>query len=107
MLLIDIVRQSRVGRLAKKKKAKKKKAKKKMLAIFKRLKTRNFKSVFFNPRRHDGGGGGAILNIPSRFFALNFCSLADYQKLWHMQRQIWPPIGCIFSRHRTNNRIVN
>ena len=101
MLLIDIVRQSRVGRSAKKKKAKKK-----MLAIFKRSKTRNFKSVFLNPRRHDGGGG-AILNIPSRFFALNFCSLADYQKLWHMQRQTWPPIGCIFSRHRTNNRIVN
>ena len=29
-----------------------------------------------NPRRHKGGGG-------SIFLALNFCSLTDYQKLWH------------------------
>ena len=34
----------------------------------------------FNPRRHKGGGGDVT---PSIFLALNFCSLTDYQKIWH------------------------
>ena len=38
-------------------------------------------SFNINPRRHKGGGGQS--DPPSIFLALNFCSLADYQKLWH------------------------
>ena len=37
-------------------------------------------SVDFNPRRHKGGG---VNLTPSIFLVLNFCSLTDYQKLWH------------------------
>ena len=36
----------------------------------------------FNPRRHKGGGSQSD-PPPSIFLALNFCSLTDYQKLWH------------------------
>ena len=34
-----------------------------------------------NPRRH--GGGVHFDPPPSSFLALDFCSLTDYQKLWH------------------------
>ena len=37
-----------------------------------------------SPRRHKGGGGEGInLTHPLDFLAVNFCSLTDYQKLWH------------------------
>ena len=39
------------------------------------------------PKRREGGGGGGggdQSDSPhSIFLALNFCSLTDYQKLWH------------------------
>ena len=37
--------------------------------------------ISINPGRHKGGG--VNLNPPPIFLALNFCSLTDYQKLWH------------------------
>ena len=36
----------------------------------------------FNPRRHEGEEGGQSYP-PSIFLALNFCSLTNYQNLWH------------------------
>ena len=35
----------------------------------------------FNPRRHKGGK--VNLTPPSTFLALSFCSLTNFQKLWH------------------------
>ena len=37
-----------------------------------------------NPRSlEEGGGGVKLTSTPSIILALNFCSLADCQKLWH------------------------
>ena len=38
-------------------------------------------TLIINPGRH--GGGGVVNLTPLDFLALNFCSLTDYQKLWH------------------------
>ena len=42
------------------------------------------RGVYLNPRarRHKWGGGGGSIS-PSIILAFNFCSLTDYQKLWH------------------------
>ena len=40
-----------------------------------------FSNDIFNPRSLEEGGGQ--IDPTSIFFALNFCSLTDCQKLWH------------------------
>ena len=37
----------------------------------------------FGPLNLEALRGGGQINHPSIFLALNFCSLTDYQKLWH------------------------